>query len=289
MSDPASDAPIGRPPQVSTEIAFAVVGFEKPALRQVIRSPWAMSYGASVDGLPGVIAPDAHVEFVLQTGSPCAILSTPHGPARPAPRAMVYAQRHGALSLMATGANAILAFRTTPAVASIILRRPLSDCWDRAVDLADLIGPDADRLLDRIANVRAAAQVEMVEAWLVSRLSAWGLEHERNLQLQDMLLWRFTDESVAGLADDLGITARTLRRHFASHAGLSPKQLSMSGRVLRGCALLCDRPEIPIAEVALRLGFNDQAAFANAFRHYVGMTPAQLRAEPIVYCERAPH
>jgi AraC family transcriptional regulator of adaptative response / DNA-3-methyladenine glycosylase II len=93
-------------------------------------------------------------------------------------------------------------------------------------------------------------------------------------------------EPVTALSDEVGITDRTLRRHFARHAALSPKQLSMSGRILRACAELSDRRNEPIVEVALRAGFGDQSAFSNAFRRYVGMTPAELRQEPIVFCER---
>lgn len=82
------------------------------------------------------------------------------------------------------------------------------------------------------------------------------------------------------------MSERTLRRQFERHAGLSPKQLAMSGRILRACAALSDRGEVPIAHIALDVGFGDQAAFTNAFRHYVGTTPAALRSEPLVYCER---
>ncbi|MGZ8283927.1 MAG: helix-turn-helix domain-containing protein [Allosphingosinicella sp.] len=266
--------------------AFADLEFATPALRDLVRSPWRMTCGSSADEMPGVIAPDAHVEFVFQTGSPCTTLRSGGTSPQPSPRAMIYAQRHGTLTLRSTGANTILAFRATPAVASVILGRPLVDCWDRAVDLADLVGPGAHQLLERIADAPDTCQDALVESWLTSRLVEWGSENDRNLRLQRALIWRSGEESVSALADRVGVTSRTLRRHFARHAGLSPKQLSMSGRVLRACACLGDYPEVPIAEVALRLGFNDQAAFTNAFRHYVGMTPARLRAEPIVYCER---
>ncbi len=265
---------------------FADLGFAAPALRELIRSPWRMAYGASLETLPGVIAPDAHVEFVFQTGSACATGLAEPGSIRASPRAMIYAQRHGALTLRPTGANVIVAFRTTPAVASVILGRTLADCWDRPIDLADLIGAEADRLLDRLAGAPAAAQIGVLESWLVSRLGPWGPDHERNLRLQRRLLWRSGAELMSALADDAGFTVRTLRRHFARHAGLSPKQLSMSGRILRACFWLSDRRDLPIAQIALAAGFGDQAAFTNAFRRYVGMTPARLRAEPIVYCER---
>lgn len=265
---------------------FAPVIFATPSLHGLVSAPWCMAYGAFVGTLPGVVAPDAHVEFVFQTGAPCATQSAADAPVTSSPAAMVYAQRHGVLRLVPTGANAILAFRTTPAVASVILGRPIADCWDRPVDLAELVGPEAHRLLDRMAGVPLSMQGAFVEAWLVSRLQAWGSENERNLRLQRNLLWRSGGRSLSVLADDLGVTARTLRRHFTKHAGLSPKQLSMSGRILRACAYLNDRHDMSIAEVGLRVGFGDQAAFTNAFHHYVGMTPGRLRAEPIVFCER---
>jgi AraC-like DNA-binding protein len=267
-------------------MAFAELRFEAPALRGLARPPWTLSYPSWVNAVPGVIAPDAHVEFVFQTGSPCATLAA--GASTPSPAAMIFAQRHGTLRLVPTGANAVIAFRALPAVASAILGRPLDDCWDRPVALSDLIGREADRLLDRLAGTGASAQAGLLESWLIARLSGWDWENERNLRLQQRLLWRSGTASVSALADDVGVTTRTLRRHFAKHAGLSPKQLSLSGRILRACACLSDRRETSIVDVALRVGFGDQAAFTNAFGHYVAMTPAQFRAEPIVFCERPP-
>ena len=268
------------------DMAFADLRFEAPLLRTLVRSGWRARYPSSLERMPGVIAPDAHVEFVFQTGSPCATLAA--GTETPSPPAMIFAQRHGALRLIPKGANAIVAFRVLPAVATAILGRPPDDCWDQPVALSDLVGPEADRLLARLASTPANAQAALLESWLVDRLSGWDTEQARNLRLQHALLWRSGGESVSALADRVGVTARTLRRHFTRHAGLSPKQMSLSGRVLRACAFLSDRPDTGIAEVALKVGFGDQAALTNAFRHYVGMTPGQLRAEPLVYCERPP-
>lgn len=267
---------------------FVDITLATPALRELVRSAWGVAYTSSSDSMPGVIAPDAHVEFVFQIGSPCATLAAGTTMPVPSPRAMIFAQRHGALRLKPTGANEMVAFRTPSTVASVILGRSLTDCWDRPVALSDLIGAEADRLLDRIAAASTASRGALLESWLILRLADWDQDHARNLQLENTLLWRFARESVSTLADDVGVTLRTLRRHCAKYAGLSPKQLTMSGRILRACAYLCDHRQMPIAEVALSVGFGDQAAFTNAFHYYVGMTPAQLRSEPIVYCERPP-
>lgn len=265
--------------------AFAALAFAHARLGALASAPWAMSYSGATEALPGLIAPDAHVEFVFQVGAPCGVRANGE-PSGPLPPATLYAQRHGTLALEPRGANAMIAFRTTPAVATFIIGRPLDGCWDRPVDLAELIGPEAGRLVARLAGTPAEARPALLEAWLVARLSDWDADHDRGLGLQRALLWRSGDQPIGALAEAFGLTDRTLRRMCARGAGLSPKQLSMSGRILRACADLVDRPGLPLAEIALRVGFGDQSAFTNAFRHYVGTTPGRLRAEPIVYCER---
>ncbi|MDQ0462765.1 AraC-like DNA-binding protein [Caulobacter ginsengisoli] len=264
--------------------AFIGYGFANPTLAKLAASAWGQSYVGSTGMLPGLIAPDAHVEVILQLGAPCSVVSGERVIAPP--RAMVYALRHGAVRLKPTGDNTMVAFRLAPVVASAVLRANLADCWDRPVALADLIGPEADRLMDRIADAPLEWAGEVLEAWLLARLADWSSDDERQADLQQVLLWDVADQPVAVLADQLGFTARTLRRHCQAYAGLSPKQLTMSGRMLRACDLLLGSPGLPLAEAALRLGFNDQSAFANAFRHYLGLTPTQLRAQPLVFYER---
>lgn len=264
--------------------AYVEYAFGTPALGELVSSAWGQSYADPTATLPGLIAPDAHVEVVFQLGAPCALAT--RGMDQPTPRAMIYGLRHGALQLRSTGANAMVAFRMPPAVASVVLRARLVECWDRPIALADVIGAEADDLLDRLATVPLASAGQVLERWLVSRLTDWSGDKDRQRRLQAALLWDFAGEPVSSLADQLGFTDRTLRRHCETHAGLSPKQLVMSGRMLRACDLL-RRTTVSLADAALRLGFSDQAAFTNAFRHYLGMTPARLRAEAIVHYQRA--
>lgn len=265
---------------------FVDFAFETPALRGLVRAAWGQAYADATECLPGLIAPDAHVEIVFQVGAPCAIVTGEQE--TPAPRAMLYALRHGAQRLRPTGENRMVALRLAPAVASRVLRAGLGDCWDRPVPLDALIGAEADDLLDAIAGASLEGSGAVLEAWLLSRLSDWSLDHARQVALQSVLLWDVAGQPIADLADDLGVTARTLRRHCETHAGLSPKQLVMSGRMLRACDLLRRSDAQPLVDVADQLGFNDQSAFTNAFRRYLGLTPTELRAEPLVFYETRP-
>jgi AraC-like DNA-binding protein len=70
--------------------------------------------------------------------------------------------------------------------------------------------------------------------------------------------------------------------------GLSPKEVQLAGRHLDACALLRERPQIDITEVAGRVGFFDHAAFTHSFRRRLGMTPSQFCAESHAFYERRP-
>lgn len=264
--------------------AYMEYDFATPALRELVGPAWGVSYAASTDSLPGLIVPDAQVEFVFQLGAPCMISGS--GKEIASHRAMIFALRHGAVRLQPAGANAMVAFRLPTVIATVVLGGGVGECWDRPVPLSEFAGADADDLLDAIAGASITGAGPLIESWLLARLTAWGSEHARLVEMQSHLFWELTDQRVSALADTLGFTDRTLRRHCETYAGLSPKQLVMSGRILRGCDLLLSAPQAPLADTAYRLGFNDQAAFTNAFRHYVGMTPRELRAEPLVHYER---
>lgn len=264
---------------------FISYAFEAPALRGLIASAWGQAYGGEMAELPGIIAPDAHVEMVFQVGAPCRAISG--GAEAQTPGAMIYGLRHGALRLRATGANRMVAVRMAPAMASVALRSNLRELWDRPAPLAELIGAEADLLLERLAAATLREAGSTLEAWLIGRLADWDADDLRQMRVQAALARGFEGPSVSALAETLGYTVRTLRRRCEAYAGLSPKQLVMSGRMLRACDLL-RASETPLAEIALHLGFSDQSAFTNTFRHYHGMTPGALRAAPLVHYQSPP-
>lgn len=81
---------------------------------------------------------------------------------------------------------------------------------------------------------------------------------------------------------DLATLAGTSLHHFA-HAfkqstGVAPHRFLIERRVARARLLLAD-PALPIAEIALILGFSDQSHFTEHFRHITGITPGRYRRD----------
>lgn len=80
---------------------------------------------------------------------------------------------------------------------------------------------------------------------------------------------------LAPVAEELGLTARTLQRKLAE-AGISFQQLLDQTRY----ALACDylrQPRLPLAEIALLLGYREQSSFTHAFKDWAGITPRAWR------------
>jgi AraC-like DNA-binding protein len=257
-----------------------------PLLASVVRSMWSLAGSAEEAALPGIIAPDAHVEFVFHLGEQWLEQRISHPGWAMQPAAFVYAASHGALQLQPTGPVCLLAFRVSPVVATRILRRPLADLWDVPVALDALIGTEASTLIASLRRSPDEERFALIRQWITRRLRGWGAEDWNSERLFNTLLWRSRIGSIARVSRRLGPSERSLRRVLGERAGLSPKAVQLSGRMLGACALLRDSPSLDITEIASRVGFYDHAAFTHAFASRIGLTPTQFRCEPIVLYER---
>ncbi len=73
------------------------------------------------------------------------------------------------------------------------------------------------------------------------------------------------------------ISARHFERAFRQSTGFSPHGYVMDRRLHRARDLLINQPELPIEQIALRLGFSSSSHFSSAFRRLTGLTPTVFR------------
>ncbi|HEV2608875.1 MAG TPA: helix-turn-helix domain-containing protein [Noviherbaspirillum sp.] len=89
-------------------------------------------------------------------------------------------------------------------------------------------------------------------------------------------------QSVVVLADEVGISVRTLHRDFTSVVGLSVKSFASIIRFQRAMRLLHGRPSMALAALAGECGYSDQAHMTRDFRYLGGFTPSVPPAAPII-------
>ncbi len=162
------------------------------------------------------------------------------------------------------------AVRFAGGLGATVLRTPADELTDRSVDLAAVCGDRVARLLvDRVAETPAGA----LEAWTAERADAGGHDPlgPRVLSLAA------GSTPVADMADRLSLSPRQLHRRCLALFGYGPRLL---GRIVRlGRALETARAGVPLADVAARHGYVDQAHLTREVRTLTGTTPTALLRE----------
>ncbi len=82
--------------------------------------------------------------------------------------------------------------------------------------------------------------------------------------------------SVSMLASRLGVGREQLARSFQKCLGWPPQQIIREMKMRRASFLLKDT-DLPVMQIAERLGYSDQTNFIRAFRAVLGTTPHEFR------------
>ncbi len=90
------------------------------------------------------------------------------------------------------------------------------------------------------------------------------------------LEWPLT---VADMAKIGNVSVSRLHALFRGHLATTPQNYLTKRRLRRASDLLA-HTSLSVMEVAIRIGYGDQAAFTRAFRKQMGMTPLNYRAAP---------
>lgn len=80
------------------------------------------------------------------------------------------------------------------------------------------------------------------------------------------------------LAERHDMSVRTLQRLFERWVGLSPKSVITRLRLQDAIATFDEVATEPLADIAVRLGFYDQAHFTREFTRFIGVSPARYVA-----------
>jgi AraC-like DNA-binding protein len=82
--------------------------------------------------------------------------------------------------------------------------------------------------------------------------------------------------SVDGLAQEVGLSRSALHDRFVRYLGQAPMQYLANWRIQLSSSLLRESHRV-VADIALEVGNESEAAFARAFKRVVGMPPAAWR------------
>lgn len=158
------------------------------------------------------------------------------------------------------------------------LKAPASSLVDRSIPLKRIFGKPVVALEEILASsCTESEKMEAASTFFRARMP----EPDRTIALADELVKRIYEERGIKTVNDLvartGIGKRSIQRIFQDYVGVSPKWVILRYRLheLIEQMNVCGSPDW--AQLAIELGYFDQAHLINDFRSMVGDTPAQYQ------------
>jgi AraC-like DNA-binding protein len=154
--------------------------------------------------------------------------------------------------------------------------QPVSGLMDSSLDPSTIFGSSASDFEKHIlASEGIDAMAEVADRLLLTHLPA----DDPNVARVSTLIATVANDrsitSVEELASRAALTKRTLQRLFDQYVGAGPKWVINRYRLHEAVAQLQAGVAIDWKELALELGYFDQAHFIRDFRKLVGRTPAE--------------
>ena len=147
-------------------------------------------------------------------------------------------------------------------------RLPLTEAFEDADRLADLVFAEE-------SDVRRRA---VVEAYLKEHLVPADPQYELVREIVTAMADDRSITRVDQLTDTYDIPIRTLQRLFRRYVGVGPKWVLRRYRLHDGAELLARGNTAELADLAIALGYFDQAHFTREFKDQIGLTPAEYAA-----------
>ena len=150
----------------------------------------------------------------------------------------------------------------------------IAELCDLRLDLGLFWRPTLDALCERLALAASfEARCAVLSDFMRRQLSERGAPHA---DLLGALARLQVQHESSALPRELNVSERTLRRHFDSHVGLSPKAVQRVLRVQTTMRALVDQPDAPRVRLALAGGFSDQPHWNREFKRLLAMSPGEF-------------
>jgi AraC-like DNA-binding protein len=180
--------------------------------------------------------------------------------------------RTRALFKSPTGVARVVILQFKPGWSASLLGVAASALTDRIVPLEDLWGRPGGDLGFELLEARSLPEVlDRVSRAMALRTRRTSESSSARLARRAARLLEGDAVRVASVAEQLGVTARHLRRAFTESIGIGPKVFARGVRLQRAVRMAATSQDW--GRIAAEAGYYDQAHLIADFRELIGLTP----------------
>lgn len=188
----------------------------------------------------------------------------------------IFGVMRGKFSRLLNGKGRAFGVKFRPGGFYPFVKRPISGLTDKSIRLQKVFGIESEALEKRIVSLEDRGEmVGVAETFLRERLP----ERDETVGLIDRIVGCIMEDRnitrVEELAGRFDVNIRTLQRIFSRYVGVSPKWVIRRYRLHEAADRLAEGEAMNWSDLALELGYFDQAHFIRDFKSIVGVSPAE--------------
>ncbi len=185
----------------------------------------------------------------------------------------------GATQVSTPGPVHVFGAGITPAGWAAMIGSDASSMLNRVIDATELFGDRVRQAADAlIAAPDTAAMVTIGEALVIDLVRGRGGAAVDFMRHVDVWLSDRPSPDLADLLAATGLSRRQVERRCNALYGAPPKLLARKYRALKAAVALVT--EAARLDDLLDRGFYDQSHLIREIKHFTGLTPGQMQAEP---------
>ena len=174
------------------------------------------------------------------------------------------------------GQSSVFGVKFKPGAFYSFLQKSVSSFTDTNLAIEDVFGDDGVELIaDMLARRSMDRRIDRVESFLRKHRP----EKDEAVALIHQITRRIIEDPTILKVDDIlthfPVSKRSLQRLFNAYVGVSPKWCIKRYRMHEVVEQLDDNPNPDWAQLALELGYFDQAHFIKDFKAIIGFSPAR--------------
>lgn len=247
------------------------------ALRPFVKDLWIADHArpAACPRFTEFSLPDGYMHVVIRlSGEPIRILDEAHPAGRNYGYAVIGGARASYYSREISGPTHAIGATLLPGAAQAFFGLNAAELANRHTSLSDVWGVRADMLRERLVLLaRPHLQLELFEMALLAQVPPIKGVHPAVAQaLADV-----SSLDIGSMVTRSGLSHRRFVELFSQNVGLTPKRFARVLRFRRMLRRLAHDPKVAWADLAVDMGYSDQAHFNREFREFAGFTPEQYR------------
>lgn len=252
-------------------------------LQPYIESYWMLRLNSRIDSpLAETIVVDGKADILFNFGTAYRRRSFNRSIDDEVQKANLDGQRDYPVFIHQIGTIHLVGVRFRPGGLSVFMRHPVHQLHNQVIQVDDSLGAEACELEARLfdASSDTVRQSRLLDQFFLARLNppplfAIAQSMARHIEHRSASLRIHT------LSSEFGYSIRTVDRLFRQVYGVTPKLYARIARFQRAFEQIPATAPGRLADLALQLGYFDQAHFAREFAQFAGLTPNQYRQQTL--------